>query len=106
MATLNLPKSSYSLYRPLEDDGDNGLFLARRTTDGEILLARPLYTSSSSSSNAEQKATADLIRHGAALPAANLLNHENLISIHDELANIPFNHHSNKNNNNDDDADP
>ncbi|KAK4044312.1 hypothetical protein C8A01DRAFT_31629 [Parachaetomium inaequale] len=81
MSTLNLPKSAYSLYKPLDD----GLFLVRRTTDGEILLARPL--------DADYDKTAHLIRHGAAVPAANLLNHENLVSIHDELVNIPFYHH-------------
>jgi hypothetical protein len=92
MNTLNLPKSAYSLYKPLDD----GLFLVRRTTDGEILLARPLNTPNeddASNPNNDNDKTAHLIRHGAAVPAAKLLNHENVVSIHDELVNIPFHQH-------------
>ncbi|EAQ84902.1 hypothetical protein CHGG_08916 [Chaetomium globosum CBS 148.51] len=100
LTTPTLPKASYVLFKPL----DANLFLARRTTDGEILLARPLdphanTTTSSSSPIAERTRhhhhreharLTSLLASGAAAPAANLLNHENIVSIHDELVDVPL----------------
>ncbi|KAL1837457.1 hypothetical protein VTJ49DRAFT_3756 [Mycothermus thermophilus] len=79
---LPLPRSSYTLYKPLSD----GLYLVRRTGDGELLLARPLDVDGD---DAETSHLCDLIRHGGALAAANLLNHENLVSIYDEMVELP-----------------
>jgi hypothetical protein len=92
-------KASYILHKPLP----HGLFLARRTTDGEILLARPLDTRASSTSTSTNTSTpptpynhtshlqlTSLLASGAATPLANLLNHENLVSIHDELVDVPL----------------
>ncbi|KAL2162227.1 hypothetical protein VTH06DRAFT_7140, partial [Thermothelomyces fergusii] len=76
----NLPKSSYFLHKPLGD----GLFLVRRITDGEVLLGQPLGPSPGDDED-------DGLRS-----AASLLNHENLISIHDELVNIPVSFPSNQ----------
>ncbi|KAL2187241.1 hypothetical protein L209DRAFT_742592 [Thermothelomyces heterothallicus CBS 203.75] len=84
MAAFNLPKSSYSLYKPLGD----GLFLVRRTTDGEVLLARPLGPFPGDDGDDGETT--------ALLSVVNLLNHENLISIHDELVNIPVHFPSEK----------
>lgn len=86
----NLPKKpSYSLYKPLP----NGLFLVRRITDGEVFLAHPLDAAPSNDDRDEATTTTtteELIRRGAARAAANLLNHENLVSIHDELVDLPL----------------
>ncbi|KAH6617052.1 hypothetical protein F5144DRAFT_596146 [Chaetomium tenue] len=101
--TPTLPKATYVLLKPL----DANLFLARRTTDGEILLARPLEphthtptpTTTTTSSpiadrtrqhHREHARLTSLLASGAATPAANLLNHENIVSIHDELVDVPL----------------
>ncbi|KAL2130136.1 hypothetical protein VTI74DRAFT_6842 [Chaetomium olivicolor] len=99
MLTTTLPKASYVLHKSLP----GGLFLVRRTTDGELLLGQPLEgdlstIAASSSATApnftlsgnEHAKLLKLITLGAARPAANLLNHENLVSIHDELVSIPW----------------
>jgi hypothetical protein len=88
-------KASYILHKPLP----HGLFLARRTTDGEILLARPLDTRATSTNTSTPPTPynhtshlhlTSLLASGAATPAANLLNHENLVSLHDELVDVPL----------------
>ncbi|AEO64331.1 uncharacterized protein THITE_2142258 [Thermothielavioides terrestris NRRL 8126] len=78
-------KPAYAIYKPLA----NGDFLVRRTTDGAIFLGRPLVPDPTPTTPGRAK-TAELIRRGAARPAANLLNHENLVSIHDELVTLSF----------------
>jgi hypothetical protein len=78
----SLPKSRYTIYKPLSD----GLYLVRRSGDGELLLARPLEIDDVSQ---EAYQLAELIREGAADAAAALLNHENLVSIYDETVEIP-----------------
>ncbi|KAK3303256.1 uncharacterized protein B0T15DRAFT_539642 [Chaetomium strumarium] len=104
MTSTTTMKSLYALYKPLpnanDTDTDKGEFLVRRVTDGEVLLAvpAPLTTLRTASFSLE-----------AARSAANLLNHENLVSIHDELV-VPlggghhmlgFDDHDNNNNGND-----
>ncbi|KAL2266067.1 hypothetical protein VTJ83DRAFT_5419 [Remersonia thermophila] len=79
---LLLPKSTYTFYKPLGD----GLYLVRRAGDGELLLARPLDVDGE---DAEASRLRELVRHGGALAAANLLNHPNLVSIYDEMVQVP-----------------
>jgi serine/threonine protein kinase len=78
-------KSSYVLYKPLP----NNCYLVRRTTDGELLLAQPLDPDDSTLDNDHERVRT-LLRHGAGQPAAALLNHENIVSIHDELVTVPL----------------
>ncbi|KAK4153086.1 hypothetical protein C8A00DRAFT_15676, partial [Chaetomidium leptoderma] len=94
------PKPIYSLLKPLDDDtttttnnneNKTGLYLVRRTTDGELLLARPLdNTDNDPATTNQQEKIAELMRRGAGTALANLLNHENLISIHDEFVTVPL----------------
>jgi hypothetical protein len=92
MTTLRDVELSYAIYKALDD----GLYLVRRTTDGEVLLARPLDTAAipdndgDDDNNTNNDTVDKLIHHNAARPAAQLLNHENLISIHDELVHHPL----------------
>ncbi|KAK4100503.1 hypothetical protein N658DRAFT_97010 [Parathielavia hyrcaniae] len=85
---------AYSLYKPLP----NGRYLVRRTTDGELLLAQPLDSDPDLNDNDNDRSTTTtdrermrtLLRLGAGAPAAALLNHENLVSIYDELVAMPL----------------
>lgn len=113
--TPPIPKSNYALHKPLS----NNLYLVRRTTDGELFVAHPLDATSytrapnrpppedlavfHSSANpfdnsnnpntnpeSDHAKTTELIRRGAGAAAAGVLNHENLVSVHDELVNFPL----------------
>ncbi|KAK4189343.1 hypothetical protein QBC35DRAFT_546156 [Podospora australis] len=72
----DLTNSSYVLYKTL----GNGRFLVRRKEDGAIFIGHPFASYYQISS----PVTA-LVDRGAGHAAANVLNHENLVSIHAEL---------------------
>ncbi|KAH6617831.1 hypothetical protein B0J18DRAFT_482783 [Chaetomium sp. MPI-SDFR-AT-0129] len=73
------PKSPYALHKHLGND----FYLVQRLTDGEILFARP--SRHPNNPHIGGPSLELLLQFAGAQPAANLLNHENLISLHDEM---------------------
>lgn len=80
-----LPKSSYALHLPLS----NNFYLVQRLTDGEILLARPTRNNNDAPPSVGGPQLELLLQFAGAQSAADLLNHENLISIYDEMTAVP-----------------
>ncbi|KAK4145206.1 uncharacterized protein C8A04DRAFT_10771 [Dichotomopilus funicola] len=76
---MPLPKSPYTLHKHLGND----FYLVQRLTDGEILFARP--SRHPNNPHIGGPSLELLLQFAGAQPAANLLNHENLISLHDEM---------------------
>ncbi|KAK3682440.1 kinase-like domain-containing protein [Podospora appendiculata] len=70
-------KNEYTLFKPLPD----GLALVKRIIDGETFIAEPF--------ESPVPEEAELRARGAAEAAANILNHENLVSLNTEIINIP-----------------
>ncbi|KAK3332154.1 hypothetical protein B0T19DRAFT_397941 [Cercophora scortea] len=72
------PKNAYTLYKPLLD----GLAIVKRMRDGEAFIAEPF--------EFPVPGETELRARGAAEAAANILNHENLVSLNTEMINIPL----------------
>ncbi|KXX75022.1 hypothetical protein MMYC01_209320 [Madurella mycetomatis] len=91
--TGNPAKPLYSFHKPLPNN--RNLFLVRRTTDGEPFLTQPLdHTSTDTDGGPDPDpnthALYELIVRGAGHAAANVPNHENFVSLHDELVSFPL----------------
>ncbi|KAK0629005.1 hypothetical protein B0T17DRAFT_461121, partial [Bombardia bombarda] len=71
---------SYSLFKPLSPTNPSTV-LVKRLPDGETLLAHPLHHLNTES----HPHAPELLRRGAGVAASNILNHENLVNVHQYL---------------------